>query len=153
MKSLDQQACYHELLTRLARLRDDSPRQWGKMSANQMVCHLTDSFRGIMGELSLAPCDNLFSRTVMKWGGLWAPMKWPQCVPTRPEMDQLIGGTPPTTFEVDVDALKSSMLRFRATPRDFNFVKHPIFGPMTDREWMRWGYLHVDHHLRQFGLP
>ena len=27
---------------------------------------------------------------------------------------------------------------------------HPIFGPMTLRAWMRWGYLHVDHHLRQF---
>ena len=22
----------------------------------------------------------------------------------------------------------------------------------TEWEWMRWGYLHADHHLRQFGL-
>jgi hypothetical protein len=28
---------------------------------------------------------------------------------------------------------------------------HPIFGRMTEAEWMRWGYLHTDHHLRQFG--
>ena len=28
---------------------------------------------------------------------------------------------------------------------------HPMFGPMTPEDWMRWGYLHADHHLRQFG--
>jgi hypothetical protein len=26
-----------------------------------------------------------------------------------------------------------------------------MFGPMTEKDWMRWGYLHADHHLRQFG--
>jgi Protein of unknown function (DUF1569) len=30
-------------------------------------------------------------------------------------------------------------------------LPHPIFGPMTAKDWMRWGYLHADHHLRQFG--
>jgi prephenate dehydrogenase len=28
---------------------------------------------------------------------------------------------------------------------------HPMFGPMSPEDWMRWGYLHADHHLRQFG--
>jgi hypothetical protein len=28
---------------------------------------------------------------------------------------------------------------------------HPIFGRITRAEWLRWGYLHADHHLRQFG--
>ena len=29
--------------------------------------------------------------------------------------------------------------------------EHPIFGAMSVKDWMRWGYLHADHHLRQFG--
>jgi hypothetical protein len=29
---------------------------------------------------------------------------------------------------------------------------HPMFGDLTSWQWMRWGYLHTDHHLRQFGL-
>jgi uncharacterized protein DUF1569 len=29
---------------------------------------------------------------------------------------------------------------------------HPIFGPMSESAWLRWAYLHADHHLRQFGL-
>lgn len=35
--------------------------------------------------------------------------------------------------------------------KDFSFKPHPIFGEMTEAEWMRWGYLHCNHHLRQFG--
>ena len=27
---------------------------------------------------------------------------------------------------------------------------HPIFGEFREDEWLRWGYLHADHHLRQF---
>jgi hypothetical protein len=29
---------------------------------------------------------------------------------------------------------------------------HPIFGALSARDWLRWGYLHADHHLRQFGV-
>jgi hypothetical protein len=28
---------------------------------------------------------------------------------------------------------------------------HPIFGRLSPAAWLRWGYLHCDHHLRQFG--
>ncbi len=35
--------------------------------------------------------------------------------------------------------------------RDFAFASHPVFGELSEWEWMRWGYLHADHHLRQFG--
>jgi len=37
------------------------------------------------------------------------------------------------------------------TPASFA-ATHPLFGPMNYEDWMRWGYLHADHHLRQFGL-
>jgi hypothetical protein len=29
---------------------------------------------------------------------------------------------------------------------------HPVFGPLNVAAWLRWGHLHVDHHLRQFGV-
>ena len=42
------------------------------------------------------------------------------------------------------------MERF-AVQRSSPFPRHPLFGRMTNGEWGRWGYRHVDHHLRQFG--
>jgi hypothetical protein len=32
------------------------------------------------------------------------------------------------------------------------FGLHPAFGKMDQRDWLAWGYRHVDHHLRQFGV-
>lgn len=40
--------------------------------------------------------------------------------------------------------------RFIVRARDGR-IRHSIFGPMTSAEWLRWGHLHLDHHLRQFG--
>ena len=37
---------------RIDRLTPDSERQWGKMSVDQMVCHLSDQLRLALGELS-----------------------------------------------------------------------------------------------------
>ena len=30
--------------------------------------------------------------------------------------------------------------------------KHPFFGPMTHEEWGSLMYIHLDHHLKQFGV-
>jgi hypothetical protein len=86
----------------------------------------------------------------MKWLALQAPMKWPKGVPTRPEVEQGVAGTAPTEFEKDRAGLLAVVARFRADLFDQS-VSHPIFGSMSAEEWMRWGYLHADHHLRQFG--
>jgi hypothetical protein len=50
-----------------------------------------------------------------------------------------------------VRRLLDSMERFSRGPRDFQFRPHPMFKKMSEGQWMRWGYLHMDHHLRQFG--
>ena len=150
MKTLNA-ASTKELLERLQRVRPGTPAGWGKMNAHQMVCHLSDSFALAMG-MKTASADNTFlNRTLVRWFALRVPLTWPRGVPTRPEMDQLVGGTPPEEFGRDTQALAASIARFGKQPRDFQFAHHPIFGDLTEWEWLRWGYLHADHHLRQFG--
>lgn len=85
----------------------DSPRQWGSMTAPQMICHLTDSFRLTTGEKGVGDVQNRFTRNVFKFVALHVPMTWPKGVHTRPEMDQKAGGTPPTQFEEDKTLLLS----------------------------------------------
>ena len=60
------------------------------------------------------------------------------------------GGTQPTDFAEDVAGLKALMERFIAQKSD-PFPHHPLFGSMSSGESGRWGYRHIDHHLRQFG--
>jgi hypothetical protein len=122
------------------------------MNAHQMVCHLTDSFWLAMGAKTASENITFLSRTVMRWVALHTSVRWPKGVPTRPEMDQLQSGTRPAGFARDVDTLASVIQQFAQRPRAYSFGRHPVFGGLTEWEWMRWGYLHTDHHFRQFGI-
>jgi hypothetical protein len=153
MKTLGNETDKDFLLSRLRQLKPDSTRRWGKMTPHQMVCHLNDSFKSVIGERDVSPRkSNLLKRTVVRWIALYAPFKWPHGVPTRPENDQERGGTPPEDFKRDVDALVTMIERVTGSPGDFQWHRHPLFDEMSDRDWWRWDYLHVDHHLRQFGV-
>jgi len=152
MKSLSDRQYHQELITRIGNVHSDTPRRWGKMTAPQMICHVHDSFLGVMGEKAMEIPRGLSLWPLLKYMALYAPVEWPKGVATRPEFDQQSGGgTPPAQFESDVRGLLQTMDRFCRRPRDFQFRPHPLFKVMSEPQWMRWGYLHVDHHLRQFG--
>ncbi len=151
MKSFLNQHDKTEILERLRKVRPDSQRRWGRMTPHQMLCHLNDSFLSKLGEKQNSSASNLLTRTVMKWAALYLPLPWPHGVKTMPEMDQEIGGTRPVEFERDRQALETLIERFCQPSPDLALHPHAYFGRMSDAEWMRWGYLHCDHHLRQFG--
>ena len=138
-----------EVLDRLGRVRPDSQRRWGSMSAHQMVCHLSDSFRSAFGEKNVSSSTTLFKRTIYKWAALWVPLTWPHGIKTRPEMDQQQGGTHPVEFSSDVENLRILFGQFCGWKCDF--APHAMFGQLSRTERMRFAYLHMDHHLRQFG--
>ncbi len=140
------------LVHRLQQLRADARPRWGKMSAHQMVCHLHDTMQLAMGERTTEDASTAVSRTVFRWMALRAPLPWPKNYPTRPEFDQLARGTQPGDFGRDVLRLGDGFRRMARRPRDFDFGRHPVFGEMTEWEWMRWAYLHAEHHFRQFGI-
>jgi hypothetical protein len=122
------------------------------MSAHQMVCHLIDGFRMMTGEKAVLPTSTLLQRTLLKWTVLYVPARWPIGIATSPELDQQIGGTRPTDFERDLETLQACLGTITAQSGTTEWQTHPIFGRMSTAQWMRWAYLHSDHHLRQFGL-
>ncbi|MGA8768265.1 MAG: hypothetical protein WB559_14695, partial [Candidatus Acidiferrales bacterium] len=94
MRTLDSIAERQTIEKRISALTTSDQRVWGKMSAHQMVCHLCDSYRLALGEKSATPATGFIQLTVMKWIALRVPMKWPQGIATRPEVEQGVGGTP-----------------------------------------------------------
>jgi Protein of unknown function (DUF1569) len=120
------------------------------MSAHQMVCHLGDCFQVALGEMPVKPAGTLAYRTIVKWIALYAPLRWPPGVDTRPEIDQELGGTKPGEFAADV-ARVEALVGLMVPGASLDKQRHPIFGRMSTAAWLRWGYLHMDHHLRQFG--
>lgn len=153
MKSLNHPEDRAALLARLQRVRPETPRQWGRMTAAQMICHLTDSFQGVMGERdspSPPPRVPRLKQRIMKFVALQMPLPWPHGLKTRPHADQELGGTRPGDFTTDVAKLVRSCERFAV--QQTTRAPHYLFGPLNHDEWGRWGYRHMDHHLRQFGV-
>jgi hypothetical protein len=148
--SFEDARCVQSVLDRVARLQPDTPPRWGRMSANQMLCHLTDSYNAALGARHVSPAGP--PRPIVKWVALNLPVPWPRNVQTRPEVDPALAGTKPSEFARDRQTLLSLIHQFAETAPESLALTHPIFGKMSAPDWLRWGYLHADHHLRQFGL-
>jgi hypothetical protein len=151
MKTLSNPQDKEELLRRLETIQPSSPRRWGKMSAHQMLCHLSDGCRMYMGDTKVEPAHGTLKPVVLRWVAIWSPMPWPKSYPTAPELDQEGKGTPPAEFEADKRELCRLLERLARRPKDFLWQPHPHFGQMSEDSWMRLAYLHASHHLTQFG--
>lgn len=140
-----------DVVRRIMSIRPDSVRHWGTMSPGEMVCHLADGFRTVLGDREAADRSTILTRTALRFLALTSPMTWPKGVRTMTEIDQRIGGTPPAALDADLDRLRGDLDAFLAR-LDPSAMCHPIFGRLSRGEWGRWAYRHLDHHARQFGL-
>jgi len=136
-----------EIRERVARLSPENRAAWGRMSAPQMVCHLTDSLKMALGDL---PC------ATKKLPIRYPPLKqfiiyvapFPKSAPTAPELL----ARPPATWQADVAELQALVDRLVARGREATpWPEHPAFGKLSRRAWGVLTYRHIDHHLRQFG--
>lgn len=144
--------CRTAVLARVKALQPTSVRRWGRMTAHQMLCHLVDCNRMALGELAVAAPKARLPRAFVKWVSLYTPMPWPPGIPTNPELDQDVAGTRPDDFARDAAALEATVERLMSRAGRNDWPPHPDFGVMSEGDWFRWAYLHMDHHLRQFGV-
>ena len=113
---------------------------------------MADAFKIALHDREVAPVVGRF-KPLIRFVALRVPLPWPRGrIHTVPEAEQGVGGTPPGDFERDRAELLAVMARFCAAAPPERCPTHPIFGPMRPDDWGRWGYLHMDHHLRQFGV-
>jgi len=153
MKTLARPRDRAEIAERLLVVRPQSERLWGTLSAHQMVCHVGDAYRMALARKAVEDASTLLDRTLVKWIALYAPLRWPPGIRTRPEIDQRNGeGTPPRDFETDVAEAGELLDALVSDGPGLEGRAHPVFGVLSRAAWLRWGYRHADHHLRQFGV-
>jgi hypothetical protein len=134
---------------RLDRLTLDHTGAWGRLTVGGMVCHLYDSVRVALGENPSALIGYLGPlRLLVRWLGIDV-MPWPKGkVQTVPEMLS----TRPGELKDDVERLKQLLDRLQGHGTQAAWGAHPLFGALSEAQWGRLVWRHVDYHLRQFGV-
>lgn len=148
MQSLWNEGAVDQLTARVRRLTPGQKPQWGRLSAAQVVAHLSDACLMYMGEL---PCEPKLSPI------RYAPLKqlivyvlpFPKNVPTAPELLARRAGD----WQAEVDGLCALIARVAGQQaRAGEWPEHPAFGKLSPRAWGILAWRHTDHHLRQFGV-
>jgi hypothetical protein len=150
MKHLFEPAAVDEITVRVALLRPDSERQWGKMTVAQMLAHCSASIG--MAEGKVSPPRILLGRLL---GPLAKKSLIVNGAPMRRNAmtEKSVLVTDERDFTVERHRLRESIDRFASGgPRICTTHPHFFFGPLTPVEWAGLMYQHLDHHLRQFGV-
>jgi Protein of unknown function (DUF1569) len=150
MKNLFEAARVEEVKERIARLKPDSDRQWGKMNAAQAVAHCSAGLEWAVGDR--IPPRLLLGRIL---GLIVKPLALGNDEPMRrnsPTVKDLV-----VQDERDLGAERERLCglidRFAAAgPKGCTTHPHSFFGRLTPEEWATLMYKHLDHHLRQFGV-
>jgi Protein of unknown function (DUF1569) len=148
MKTLAHPENAAEIRTRLFSLTPSNVPQWGIMTVHQMVCHVRQAYVYALADTPVDFIPLPYPPAVVKQFALKLPAPWPHSTTTIPQLALDAPGMACTTFEQDHATLLTAFDGFCALTNHTR--DHPFFGSMEHADWMRWGYLHADHHLRQF---
>lgn len=137
-----------EILRRVGSLSVSSQARWGSMDVVKMLQHLQLSARMTLGELPVASVNKRPFQVFPLKHLLLYVLPFPKGAPTAPELKPIAA----EAFEIERAALLELLKTIGTGPREGAGPDHPLFGPLTWREWGVVTYKHANHHLKQFGV-
>ena len=148
MKNLFEAETVEEVKERVARLRPDSDRLWGKMNPAQALAHCSAAMEMAVGEK--LPRRILIGRLLGRLAKKSMIVN-EKPMPRNAGTHKSLVVSDERDFVAERQRLSEFIDRFAAGGPGV-CTKHPhfFFGPLTPVEWAALMYQHLDHHLRQF---
>ena len=147
MRSILNESDRAAICSRVRSLSASSTARWGRMSVTGMLQHLRLSARMAVGDLKVPSSNKRVFQVFPLKHLILHVLPFPKGAPTAPELKpQAVG-----PFEEERAGLLTLLDEIGAGPREGAGPAHPLFGPLSWREWGAVTYKHVDHHLKQFG--
>ena len=140
----------NDVISRINKVSNTTPAQWGKMNATQVMAHLNVMFEFAYEEKHNKP--GFFMAFILKnlvKGGLVSEKPYKKSSSTAPEFI--------IKDDRNFDEEKNRLIQYISKTvglgeKHFDGRVSMIFGPMTTTEWNNLFYKHIDHHLTQFGV-
>jgi len=135
------------ITSRVRSLSSSSTRRWGTLDVTGMLKHLHLSALMALGEMEVPSANKRVFHVFPFKHLLLYVVPFPKGAPTAPRLKPDAAAS----IEEERATLLELIERLGTGPRDGAGPDHPLFGPLTWREWGVVTYKHADHHLKQFG--
>lgn len=138
---------------KLEKLNEKSTAQFGEMTPQHMVEHLTLTHKIAYGRVQIPEFEPSEAQLEMKRKLLHTDMGFPQGI----KMPGRESGLPPLRFP-DLETAKTKLLQaieeHNTSYRNNTKLKtiHPRFGYLNHMEWELFHHKHFQHHFTQFGI-
>jgi len=136
------------IVSRMRALSTSSTRRWGTMDVTGMLKHLHLSALMALGEMDVPSANKRVFHVFPLKHLLLYVVPFPKGAPTAPKLKPVDAAS----MEEERAAVLELMERLGTGPSEGAGPAHPLFGPLTRREWGVVTYKHADHHLKQFGV-
>ncbi|WP_462249870.1 DUF1569 domain-containing protein [Ferruginibacter sp.] len=146
VKNLFDASTKQDIINRINKLTPQSPAQWGKMNVAQMLAHCQMPLGVATGKHKLKSNFLLSLLGPFFKNKLFNEEPFKRNLPT----DKSFIIVNPQEFEKEKQNLIDMINSFSAA--SMSGEKHPFFGRLTNEEWSKGTWKHLDHHLIQFGV-
>jgi hypothetical protein len=148
-KSLLDEETVDELLARVEKLSPDANSHWGKMNATEMLLHCTLANTFILEDESVYRKPTLKEKLIRALAfNLLSKIPRNNRGPKRLETKGKISSA---DFELQRRKYIATIKRFPRHDKPFASL-HPKMGFLNNEQWGKFAWVHMDHHLRQFGV-
>lgn len=146
VKNLYDPAVKQELISRINKLTPESKPLWGKMNVSQMLAHCQKPLGVATGSHTLKA--NYFLSIIGKLfkKQLYNEKPFKRNLPT----DKSFIITDQRELDAEREKLIQMISAFSETA--MSGKPHPFFGHLTNEQWSKGTWKHLDHHLQQFGV-
>lgn len=148
IKNIIDPAANSLMLQRIRQLAPDQKCVWGNMNAATMLYHCNCTNQAIL-HAPPSTKNKTIKQRVLQF----------LVFSVKNELPKGIKGDkryfPAESASLSFDALKKewteTIVQFTSLEQPLE-GKHPVFGRLNTHEWGHFVWLHMDHHLRQFGV-
>lgn len=148
MGSIHNESDRTAIVNRMRSLTTSSTRRWGTMDVTGMLKHLHLSALMTLGEMEVPSANKRIFHVFPFKHLLLYVVPFPKGAPTAPKLKPVDAAS----MEEERAAVLELIERIGTGPSEGAGPAHPLFGPLTWREWGVVTYKHADHHLKQFGV-
>ena len=146
VKNLFDAAVKQDIISRINKLTPTTQQLWGKMDTAQMLAHCQMPLGVATGKHKLK--SNFFLSLIgpLFKKKLFNEKPFKRSLPT----DKSFIMTDSKDFEKEKQVLIEMINSFSEST--MSGEQHPFFGKLSNEEWSRGTWKHLDHHLQQFGV-